>query len=73
MRREPLLTRAAVAAAVSAVLSLLSAFDVALPATEAQITDAIYHVLILVAWAWAVYSARKRVTPVDGVKAPPVE
>lgn len=65
MKNEPVITRTAVAAAVTLLVTLLAVFDVKVSGDVAErVTDAVYAVLPLVVWAWAAVSARKRVTPV---------
>jgi len=60
MNQEPVLTAAAVASFVSAVLALLVAFGVGLSPDE---TAAVMGVVGVVAPIVAAYFARKRVTP----------
>ena len=66
MKREPVVTRTAVAAAVTLVVTLLAAFGVTVPdETAAKVVDSLTVLVTLVAWAWAAWSARKKVTPVE--------
>ena len=65
MEREPVVSRTAVAAAVSVLVTVLAACNVTLPGDAAEVlTNVLYALLPIVAWAWAAISARARVTPV---------
>lgn len=61
MNQEPVLTAAAIAAFVSAVLALLVAFGLGLTADQ---TAAVMGVVGVVAPVVAAYFARKRTTPI---------
>lgn len=66
MKGEPVVTRTAVAAAVTLVATLLGVFGIQVAdETTAKVVDAVTVLAPLVVWAWAAWSARKRVTPVD--------
>lgn len=66
MKTEPVLSRSAVAAAVSVLVTVLAACNVTLPGDAAEVlTNVVYALAPVVVWAWAAVSARKRVTPVS--------
>lgn len=65
MKNEPVVTRTAVAAAVTLLVTLLGAFDVKVgDETTAKLVDSFTVLVPLAVWAWAAWSARNRVTPV---------
>jgi len=69
MRKEPVLTRAAVAAFVTAALTLANALGIELPFGSEKLTDALYGVLIIGAFGWSALSSRRKVTPVGAIEA----
>lgn len=66
MKREPVLTRTAAAAAVSVVVYLLAIAGVKVPGdTMETATDVVYGAALVGSWAWAAWTARKRVRPLS--------
>lgn len=71
MNREPVLTRTAIAAVVTLAVTILGVFDVNVSDdTSAKVVDALYVLAPVLVWAWAAWSARNRVTPVEKEVAP---
>lgn len=65
VKDNPVLSRAALAALVAAVVSVLNAVGVEIsPEVSAAVVDLAVGAAPIIAIVWAAWSARKRVTPV---------
>lgn len=66
MKDYPVISRAAIAATVTAIVTLLQVFGVEVPADlSAKLVEALLALAPLVAIIWAAYTAHKRVSPVE--------
>lgn len=73
MKTYPVLSRAAVAAAVTALVTVLKVFGVEVaPDLSAKLVDAVLALAPLAAIGWAAYTSHKRVSPVAGSDEPVV-
>ena len=64
MKYEPLITRAVVVSLVTAALQILNMVGLSVPGQPEEVTDAVFYVVMFVSWLYAMWSARKVVTPV---------